>query len=266
MKLFVRPELGLKCDLRQAVLVSGMLLLLVWRTPVQAFQPGIHSEITETALKQITVPLATNTSFSQSAITEIVKGNVDVDDPCGFGGEFCLSAAHCDDESIPACAKRIYEKRDRVLLLLQIPKRDAKEARKVLGQALHTIQDFYSHSNWVNNPGLNNTRINSQLGRDSTLGGIGLERATCRDASVLIDDGLIELTTGYWNHWPNPQAKCSHGPPFFSDSGIHKDKPSRRFHKEAKKLAVDATIDYVRLIIQQLGTDTQAIATLLGAQ
>lgn len=37
----------------------------------------------------------------------------------------------------------------------------AKRARFFLGQAMHTLQDFYAHSNWVE---LGHTDINEALG------------------------------------------------------------------------------------------------------
>lgn len=46
-------------------------------------------------------------------------------------------------------------------ILKRLKEQDYREARKLTGQILHTIQDFYSHSNWVE---MGNTDINRDIG------------------------------------------------------------------------------------------------------
>ncbi len=54
---------------------------------------------------------------------------------------------------------------------------DLTNARELLGQLLHTLQDFYSHSNWVE---MGKTDINELIGFNETIGTIaGPNQATC---------------------------------------------------------------------------------------
>ena len=56
---------------------------------------------------------------------------------------------------------------------------DLTQARQLLGQYLHTLQDFYSHSNWIE---LGKTEINDRLGIDEDVGPVaGPDQPTCQD-------------------------------------------------------------------------------------
>ncbi|KAM3602213.1 uncharacterized protein V6R79_026339 [Siganus canaliculatus] len=131
-------------------------------------------------------------------------------------------------------------------------------AREKLGRLLHTLQDFYSHSNWVE---MKNTEPNSNLlRRDTSIGNIAdKSRATCRRCSGddcrdnILKDILQEkvLTSGYFGFWPSkPKGKCSHGGIFDLTNliqprgGINKDDLSAahgHLHREAANMAVAAT-------------------------
>ena len=52
----------------------------------------------------------------------------------------------------------------RRVVIASIQQNDAQGAREELGQALHSIQDFYAHSNWTNNNG----GVNPDLGVDGS--------------------------------------------------------------------------------------------------
>ncbi len=55
--------------------------------------------------------------------------------------------------------------------------KDLSQARQLLGQLLHTLQDFYSHSNWIE---LGKTEINEHLGIDIDIGPIAApNQSTC---------------------------------------------------------------------------------------
>lgn len=50
-------------------------------------------------------------------------------------------------------------------------------AQELLGQLLHTLQDFYAHSNWIE---MNKTDINELIGTSETIGKVaGPNQATC---------------------------------------------------------------------------------------
>ena len=54
---------------------------------------------------------------------------------------------------------------------------DLTHTRELLGQLLHTLQDFYSHSNWVE---MGNTDINDLIGVNETVGSVAApDQATC---------------------------------------------------------------------------------------
>jgi hypothetical protein len=58
-----------------------------------------------------------------------------------------LPYAHFDAETFKQSNALVMNKTERIYRALQSS--DFGEARKLSGRALHTIQDFYSHSNWV---------------------------------------------------------------------------------------------------------------------
>ncbi|XP_071377870.1 von Willebrand factor A domain-containing protein 7-like [Centroberyx affinis] len=134
-------------------------------------------------------------------------------------------------------------------------------ARQKLGEILHPLQDFYSHSNWME---LGNKLPNSNLIRsDSSIGNIaGESRATCRSCdgndcrNNILQDILQEnlLTSGYFGIVPfistKPKGKCSHGGFIDQTSwkepkgGINKDSKSSshgHLHTEAANTAIAAT-------------------------
>lgn len=86
------------------------------------------------------------------------------------------SALHCDGENFDGVQVRLQKLHDTVVnqLVLGLP----AEARISLGSALHTVQDCYAHSNWVE---LGNTAPIPSLGRSSTLAHAGPSDPTCSD-------------------------------------------------------------------------------------
>ncbi|XP_049897241.1 von Willebrand factor A domain-containing protein 7-like [Epinephelus moara] len=162
---------------------------------------------------------------------------------------------HMDDEQILEGRKIITDG----LAAVKASNREQnfEAAREILGQILHPLQDFYSHSNWVE---MGNKLPNSNLIRsDTSVGNIAAEsRATCRDCNGdnctnnILEDILREniLTTGYFNFVSKPRGKCNHGG--FLDrtsniepiGGINKDTLTSshgHFHMEAANVAIAAT-------------------------
>jgi hypothetical protein len=55
--------------------------------------------------------------------------------------------------------------------------KDLVQARQLLGQLLHTLQDFYSHSNWIE---LGKKEINERLGLHEDIGPVAAaNQSTC---------------------------------------------------------------------------------------
>ncbi|XP_019732033.1 von Willebrand factor A domain-containing protein 7-like [Hippocampus comes] len=143
--------------------------------------------------------------------------------------------------------------------------------RWTLGRVCHTLQDFYSHSNWVE---LGNTSpYNALIKPDQTIENVaGPNISTCRnctgescDNNILPDilqQGL--LTSGYFNliSSEKPDGKCSHGGSFDQTSkrdpvgGINKDQIGSShgsLHHEAADLAVNATVELLEDIRSAIG-------------
>uniref|UniRef100_A0A0K8RUU1 Protein G7c-like n=1 Tax=Crotalus horridus TaxID=35024 RepID=A0A0K8RUU1_CROHD len=144
-------------------------------------------------------------------------------------------------------------------------------ARKKLGQLLHSLQDFYSHSNWVE---LGNERILLHLVQPGheipSVAEAGIR--TCHDCSEWtckenLLDNLAVLTTGYYGSHPEkPIGKCSHGGRFDESrhqeprGGINKDSASSFFsphhylHQKAALLAQEASIHFLEKLWREIGS------------
>ncbi|KAM6907233.1 von Willebrand factor A domain-containing protein 7-like [Xenentodon cancila] len=240
-----------------------------------------HQQITERAILNVTVPvcrslaLANGKGFTfpaqpftpesvvaaceapkssksfRKTITEIQRNNWVIDVKKVFDPNF-----HCDNEKLLEGQKIITDGLSAVKAANQV--QSFTSAVSTLGRLLHTLQDFYSHSNWVE---LGNQVPNSNLIRpNADIGRIAAKtRATCRNCNRLdcknniLEDILKEnlLTSGYFSMLPfKPAGKCSHGN--FLDTaslfepigGINKDTPTAshgHLHNIAANLAIAAT-------------------------
>ncbi|CAL8388839.1 unnamed protein product [Arctogadus glacialis] len=107
-----------------------------------------------------------------------------------------------------------------VSIKANIRKQNYQAAREILGRVLHTLQDFYSHSNWVE---LGNTEPFANLIQpDLPIENIAAkDTATCSDCASgncpnpILANILQEqkLTSGYMGIFSSekPKGKCSHG-------------------------------------------------------
>ncbi|KAG8014446.1 von Willebrand factor A domain-containing protein 7 [Nibea albiflora] len=152
-----------------------------------------------------------------------------------------------------------------------VKKENFVAGRWILGGVCHTLQDFYSHSNWVE---LGNNAPHSALIRpDQPLENLaGPSIPTCRNCTGgncennllpdLLQQGL--LTSGYFNIFSSakPAGKCSHGGPFDKTSkrdpvgGISKDDIGSShgyLHHKAADLAVNATVELLEDIRLAVG-------------
>ncbi len=252
------------------VALNGVVL-----SPANAFPPSpwlalgysSHASITDdviTRLDREFFAVADTSRTMRKAIEEIVDANKAVDD------DQFQSAKHFDGENFAGGQNRVVELRAQVIAGVQAD--DASSARIALGSALHGIQDFYSHSNWVE---LGNRGPSSDLGRPGrALGPVaGAGEATC-DGSRLI---TRNLTSGYYHGEDRDpdkavRGKCRHGGPFDSGSrlnGISKDSPigplapHAPFHTAAKAVADAATEQFLRDIKGEI--TPRQLRLLLGA-
>uniref|UniRef100_A0A3B5AIB1 von Willebrand factor A domain-containing protein 7-like n=1 Tax=Stegastes partitus TaxID=144197 RepID=A0A3B5AIB1_9TELE len=99
-----------------------------------------------------------------------------------------------------------------------IRKENFQAARETLGRVLHTLQDFYSHTNWVE---LGYTEpYNNLMRQDLPLENLAKDTATCSDCASgtcpnpILPNILKEktLTSGYMGIFSaDKPKKCSHG-------------------------------------------------------
>ena len=179
-----------------------------------------------------------------NALNEIQSANVEVD-------SFPLrnsAAAHFDGEQIRQGSQRIIQLRQE--LVTSLLKGDKlQHARNLAGRALHTLQDFYSHSNWIE---LGNRKPYDVLGKPGSEIPqdfiAGPREATCTNCPLEQGSGLpngscetnldtVKLTSGYRSGQdikkPKNLGKCSHGGKMDESrlepatGGINKDSTSR---------------------------------------
>ena len=201
-------------------------ILSISSTTIMAFAPGgfpeypnskTHGEITEEALESVyaSVGLTTITNSMKAARKEFTDANKDVDlDPVA-------AFKHFDGERFIAGQARI----NRLLgiAVTKVKSGDFSAARTDIGQALHTVQDFYAHSNWVE---LGNKVPSAELGRPGEISNVAPpNEATCSLVIATCNaDNLItnHLTSGYYGgqdaqiNVGDNFGKCRHGG-FFDD-------------------------------------------------
>ena len=244
------------------------LLAALVSSPALAFKPNDagHLGITTDGLTPITRSVDGATlRFSEAALSEIREANRDTDVVTFFG-----VAEHFDDEAFRDSSTRLQDlKESAIEKLLAVPP-DGFGARRDFGGALHTVQDYYSHSNWVE---LGRTTIDERLGRE-IFDSLPPGEATCpQSPGTLGGAGLVAETTGYFP-FPDPCAgppdgtpagKCRHGLEFFCPDGLNKDAPGRVGFEPARALAIEATTDYANQLLDdpRIATNPTALRALM---
>ena len=212
----------------------------------------------------------------QRAMNEIGEANSDVDDI-----EESETEAHFDAEDFIEGNRRLLNLRR--IVITQILNKEFERARVAAGRFLHTLQDFYSHSNWIElghrtpnaalgNPGSKLTNI-APLNSPTC---INCQDTTCRNNLIA---NVWFLTSGYYHgqrikkpdaetltRTATNQGKCSHGG-FIDKSrhstasgGINKDSTLATFsphwylHPEAAEVAIAASVNFFEDIREQVGS------------
>ena len=228
----------------------------------------------------------------ENAVEEIEEANSDTD----FGDEQYVAAAHFNSEQFESGQNRLIILRHSIIA--SIIAGDVSIAREDTGRFLHALQDFYSHTNWIENGnrapnpmlGQPNQRIENtasptqQTCTDCVEKGLFLKYYECNDNinSYLITNQI--LTSGYADDQTDdtgrvidkPSGKCSHGGfsidstrDTFARGGINKDGPYYRtsphhyLHYEAVAVAQQATVDMFRDVREEVNND-QLFGTYLG--
>ena len=126
----------------------------------------------------------------EDAIEEVNEANEATD----TGAEQTLAAAHFDSEQLEAGQNRLITLRGLTTSLILFE--EYEEARMFAGSMLHTLQDFYSHTNWIE---MGQEAPNSVLGeRGQQLENIAPQNMpTCTDCA---GDGEVGLTVSVFTH------------------------------------------------------------------
>lgn len=120
------------------------------------------------------------------------------------------------------------------------------------GKALHAVEDFYSHSNYVllyrESAAKNGNHL---VGSIPTFEEVLLDRAKYREFLALLES---DLHTGrYPNHSKFlPASDTDHGR--LVGPGMHKDTLQRTLYADARQTALEAAAGYIRLYVRDKQT------------
>jgi von Willebrand factor A domain-containing protein 7 len=240
-----------------------------------------HERITTdaiTSFDQSAFAAATLTRSMKQAIQDIVDANALVDQDQNH------SSRHFDGESFPEGQALIAS--EFATIKTDLANSNTAGARFALGQALHSIQDFYSHSNWVETMG---SSPNPSLGVPRVIiGRLPQGTATCFVASGSLVTPSPGLTSGYYGGedrpkpsdglplFPAGQGKCRHGGPFdlspniLLGGGINKDSfdldfsPNGLYHFVAADAATQATVQFLNQIKNDPAVTSKQLKLLFG--
>ncbi|XP_073670360.1 von Willebrand factor A domain-containing protein 7-like [Paramisgurnus dabryanus] len=240
----------------------------------RTFNLTIDNTLTVFAVEQACSELNSlqSTHDFQSAITSTYYSNAAVD------ADHIHPERHCDAEKIREAQSLITDGLKSVKT--NIDKESYDFARNSLGKICHTLQDFYSHSNWVELD--KRIPFSKLINRDAIIDNIAdTNTKTCRncDGDNCNDNILPELkeknllTSGYFGAFPSskPNGKCSHGGESDATSlkeptgGINKDEITSShgiYHQRAADLAISATMELLEDI--RLAKGNVAFLQLVG--
>jgi hypothetical protein len=240
MNSTIETRTGQRHDVaRWAITLMPLLSLVI--SDVWAFSPSNHSSITEDGLSSAAITLrGVEYRISPFVRQQMAYANTAIDD-CGTAEtNTCAgfvpgtSAAHFDDNTIPEGTTSIDLKLKAVLQMVKNIRTTLGNAdvatlaaamrgpRELFGGVLHTIQDFYAHSTWVDrlgaayqipwgasfNPGTKSAYEyifqKSQLGSGNP----------CSIGAVFGGTGSAPIASEFFlNEEPNAAlGRCAHGP------------------------------------------------------
>ncbi len=256
--------------------LKKILILAIIPISVLAFKPGnwmggsgeVYNHKTLTAAGIGTMIIDGKTlKFSPDALEEIKNACADVD-----YYEMSTAAAHCDAENIGGsggCSERLARFKSSIITTLTVPELASliTGKRDHLGRALHTLQDFYSHSNWVN---LGKKTIYTDL----TAGTLAEQDTLEGEEDSIVYKTCEWITDSWFDNKPEPVLnlgprgrtvvtsgwfegfageadpifyKCDHG--LVDGNGLNKDTSSQNLYTDASLLAIAHTKAYLNDII-----------------
>lgn len=246
------------------------------------YQP-VHQMITKNALALpdvVFTPSGSNESiaFNLAQVQEIADANAQRDQDQFYAYHFDFAVDHEDYEEGIYEISKIYEYIGNTLKEPGdgITTDQASGLRKKFGAAMHTLQDFYSHTNWIHidssqdlklwdksdtkRQSLLNTALNGSQPCLNTpaLGQFPLRNAPPGSGTYM---GSILPTSGYAGGGLGlalalaPEHKCAHGlldwieNGVHQQTGIHKDWASRDNFAPAYNRAMSASAEFAKAII-----------------
>ncbi|MFN0123997.1 MAG: hypothetical protein ACKV2V_26135, partial [Blastocatellia bacterium] len=280
---------------RNAVLCLLAALLITTMTMLAfdiAEDRGSHQEITREGLKDVTAMVEGKArTFSRRAVEQINLENAESDSLINRNAAFFKPTWHFTDERFSDSSFRLIAIREVIrdgLTLKTYP--SGVWARNYFGTALHTLQDFYSHSNFIElqlSAGLDG--INTLLGRQIMPNPDPAARPCDGNPNRLGPNQGGILTSGYYSGYafngcyelPFIDGKCWHGSYKDNDNpftvggnsvlpgcrGMNKDKlhpwDVRGSHLQAREFAIRATTDYARQVVGEIKDNKQALVSFL---
>lgn len=193
---------------------------------ILAFKPDNpdygHIYITKEILGKISVQVQDSPKYSlkftDSAIQQIIDANRSVDLlpktekrsllSLPFSEDFYIPLKHFDNECLKEGSEYLIEAKKQIIRILEpikdanSDKRSGIEARKLLGKTLHTLQDFYAHTNWVE---LGFDDIDTRLGR-KVIPSPPIDRATS-EVVGFAEVALVKLFLEGGSLSPDPRLK-----------------------------------------------------------
>jgi len=245
-------------------------------TPIRPYAAILGNSTSHTSMTDTAIEALDQEFFGISELTETMKdARNQIHDANAETDDIQLAPYHFDSESFTKAHARLFRLAGMVDLSMEAD--EPEHAREYLGGALHTLQDFYSHTNWID---LGNDEPNAGLNSaDGDIGPIaGPTDQTCAsdDAGELVGraaPGAANpiLTSGYYKvSVPN---KCRHGGVMDAGSrlhGINKDARApltspdgNLLHDKAAAVAERATRDWIRAAIKPNLTDSE-LRSLFG--
>ena len=267
-----------------SALTSGLLLFSPPPT-VEAFKPvhfpfagagdKTHVQITEEAIKEsiegegILPGVTKVTKRMEKAIEQIKNGNKATD---LLPNLYLTDEAHFTGDDLAGSQERINGLLEYMKAALEA--NEVAKARWALGSAIHAIQDFYAHSNWIET---GHSSPNPFVGDFSKTGALldsaaAKNEITCADCNgdypydcVECSNNVIsnKLTTAWFQTFPffgaKPFGRCSHGGRGdYSETkpgrgGINKDtsscgSPHGPLHLAAASVAKQHSKDFLRFV------------------
>jgi len=236
---------GVNCPLRFPAVCDLLTILPQYEE--------VHQLITKDALAKVHFSPPSGgdpVKFAPRLVMEIEDSNAQTD----YNQQ--SHAMHFDNAYLKQGGQRLIKGKEDLLKQLQQPSTltasQAQTLRILLGKYLHTLQDFYAHSNYVNLA----VRPSIQLGDglppsqpDNTRACVG--GPPPGNTTQLMPLFLEDLMTTGWAIDPlqladAPDDQCAHG---LVGNGIHKDWSGRNRHGDARTLATTATYEFVNSIV-----------------